>query len=221
MPRPVTNSRPGRPAVTSREQILTAARLLVERDGVQKLSLRRLAAELDVGVTTLYHHVRDKEDLLIQLLGHYAEQIERPELPSTPRDRILAAATTMHDSLAAMPWAVEVLTADDLLGESALWMVEGIVGGAVDAGCSPEQAVVLYRGIWYYTVGELLVRAHSARRREDERPVYRDNVFSGLDASRLPHLAAIGDRWAELTAKDTYVEGLRAFVDGSLADRSR
>jgi AcrR family transcriptional regulator len=211
-------SRTGRPPVTSRAQIMTAARGLIDRDGWEKLTIRRLAAELGVGATTLYHHVRDKEDLLIQLLNTYAEQIERPELPRDPRERIIATATVMHDSLATWPQVVEVLSADDLLGESALWMVESIVGAAVEYGCDAEQAVDLYRGIWYYTVGEILVRANAARRRaNDKRTPHRDIVFKTLDESRLPHLAAIADRWPTLVARDTYAQGLRALVDGLLA----
>lgn len=218
MPRPATSpGRTGRPPSTSRAQILEAARRIIDRDGWQKLTVRRLAAELGVGTTTLYHHVRDKEDLLVQLLDHYAERIERPELPAGPRDRIVAAATVMHDGLAAWPQAAELLTADDLLGESALWMVDTIVGGALDCGCTPEQAVDLYRGVWYYTIGEILVRARAGRRAAQDRPRYRDMIFENLDASRFPHLAPIADRWPALTARDTYAQGLRAFVDGLLA----
>ncbi|MFH8496295.1 hypothetical protein [Streptomyces coeruleorubidus] len=74
------------------------------------------------------------------------------------------------------------------------------------------------RYIWYYTVGEVLVRAHSARRRDEGRPfAYRDD----LDPSHVPHLAAIGVRWAALAARDIYPEGLRTFVDGLLAQVTR
>lgn len=221
MPRPpASHGRTGRPPVTSRPQILAAARRLIDRDGWEKLTIRRLAAEIGIGATTLYHHIQDKEDLLILLLNHYADQIERPRLPDDPRDRIIAAATAMHDALVAWPWAAEVLTVDGFVGlldESALWMVEAIVAGATDYGCTAEQAVDVFRSIWYYTVGEILVRAHSARRRgDDERPTDRDTSFGGLDASQVPHLAAIGDKWPVLAARDTYPLGLRTFVDGLL-----
>lgn len=214
-------SRIGRPPATSRPQILEAARAILDRDGWEKLTIRRLAAELGVGATTLYHHVRDKDDLLVQLLEYYADRLPRPELPSDPRARIVAAATLMHDSLAAWPEIVEVLTADDFLGESALWMVDGIVGGAIGCGCTPERAVEVYRSIWYYTLGELLVRARAGRRAAQERPRYRDRVFADLDEARFPSLAIVGDRWPELTARDTYRAGLRAFVDGLLAQESK
>ncbi|MFJ6215706.1 TetR/AcrR family transcriptional regulator [Streptomyces sp. NPDC092296] len=218
MPRPpASQGRTGRPPVTSRAEILTAARRLIDRDGWEKLTIRRLAAEIGIGATTLYHHIRDKEDLLIQLLEHHISQLERPRLPGDPRERIVAAATAMHDALAAWPWAAEVLTTDGFVGlldESALWMVEAIVAGADDHGCTPEQSVDVFRSIWYYTVGEILVRAHTARRQNGEKlPVFR----TSFDASQVPHLAAVSDRWRALSVRDTYPQGVRAFVDGLLA----
>jgi hypothetical protein len=104
-------------------------------------------------------------------------------------------ATLMHDGIAARPWVAEVITADDLLGEAALWLVE-----AIELGATPEQAVHLYRQVWYYTAGEILIRVRRACRGNQTHPC----------------LAALGDSWTELTAQDTYVEGLRALIDGAL-----
>ena len=59
--------RRGRPAVTSRARILAAARRIIDREGWRRLTLRRLAAELDVGTTTLYHHVRDRERVCVRV----------------------------------------------------------------------------------------------------------------------------------------------------------
>ncbi|QIS15547.1 TetR/AcrR family transcriptional regulator [Nocardia arthritidis] len=212
--------RTGRPPRTSRAQILTAARQLIDRDGWEKLTIRRLAAEIGVGATTLYHHIRDKEDLLIQLLNHHIEQVEHPPLPDDPRDRIIATAIAMHDALADWPWAAEVLTTDGFVGlldESALWMVESIIAAAADYGCTPEQAVDTFRSIWYYTVGEILVRAHSPRTPPAvDSPTRRDISFNGFDTSQVPHLSAIGDRWPTFAARDTYRHGLHTLVYGLL-----
>ncbi|WP_433169340.1 TetR/AcrR family transcriptional regulator [Kribbella sp. CA-247076] len=212
--RNAASGRTGRPPVTSRAEILAAARRLIDRDGWDRLTIRRLAAELGIGPTTLYHHVRDKEDLLLLLLNEYFDQVPRPDLPDDPRDRIVAAAVLIHDSLAEWPWAAEVLTADGfiaVLGDSALSLVETILAGAVDAGRTQEEAVDVFRTIWYYTVGEILVRARP------RRPVDRATFFTGLDPARTPHLAAVGNQWPALAARDTYTDGLRALVDGLLA----
>jgi hypothetical protein len=47
-------------------------------------------------------------------------------------------------------------------------------------------------------------------------PNLRDRIFAHLGPEQYPHLAALGPRWAELTARDTYRAGLEALVDGLL-----
>ncbi|MEU6450080.1 TetR/AcrR family transcriptional regulator [Streptomyces sp. NPDC046979] len=222
MPHPsAPRKTPGRPPRISREEVVGTARRIVDADGVDRLTMRRLATEIGSTPMALYHHVRNKEELLVLLLDDYAARtLHRPELPSEPRERVVVGAAAIHEALAACPWIVEVLTADDLLSTSALWFVEQIVDGLVACGLSPERAVHGYRAIWYYTAGEIVVRTTAARRRTgDGRPTYREQVFDGLDANELPRLAEVAGRWASLTAEDTYLDGLRALVNGLLVQR--
>jgi AcrR family transcriptional regulator len=218
MPRRATGAPNGRPPRTSRAAILSAARDLIDRDGWQNLTIRRLAAQIGTSPATVYYHVRDKDDLLVQVVNDYADQVPHPDLPSDPVERIFVAATVMHDGLSARPWIAEVVSSDDLLGVSALWMVEAILSGAIDAGCDPDQAVHLYRQIWYYTAGEILIRAGSVRRRAERgRPSYRDEILPQLDPAEFPRMASLAKRWPALTAEDTYRDGLRALIEGRLA----
>ena len=163
---------------------------------MDRLTMRRLATEIGSTPMALYHHVRNKEELLVLLLDDYATRtLHHPELPAQPRERIVVAAASIHEALAACPWIVEVLTADDLMATSALWFVEQIVDGLVECGLTPERAVHGYRAIWYYTAGEIVVRATAARRRtDDDRPTYRERVFADLDPGELPRLAQVADR---------------------------
>jgi AcrR family transcriptional regulator len=219
MPRPSTGAPNGRPPRTSRAEILGAARRLIDRDSWEQLTIRRLAAEIGTSPATVYYHVRDKDDLLVQLLNDYADEIARPDLPDNPRERIVAAATVMHDVLAARPWIAEILTADNLIGDGALWLVEAILAGAIDAGAEPDAAVHLYRHIWYYTAGEILIRANRTRQQEQlDGPSYRDQVFARLDPAAYPRLTDLASRWGSLTSQDTYAQGLRALLDGALPD---
>src|SRR5699024_10251704 len=144
-------TRAGRPPVTSRAEILAAARRLIESEGWERVTIRRLAGELGIGATTLYHHVRDKWELQVLMLNEYAAQIPRPDPPERdPARRIVAAATAVHDSFAAWPWGADASAVDGfitLLDESALWPVEEIVAAARDAGCDEAQAVALFRNV--------------------------------------------------------------------------
>ncbi|MEV4219165.1 helix-turn-helix domain-containing protein [Nonomuraea sp. NPDC049725] len=209
--------RTGRPPKISRADIVAAAHRVIEEDGVESLTMRRLAREVGSTAMALYHHVRDKEELLLLLLDDYAASRPRPaELPEEPRERVVAVATAMREALSGCPWIVDVLRADDLLSVGALWYPEQIIDAAVEAGLTTESAVDAYRIIWHYTAGELGGRAAARRRRAQGGSTYRERVFAELDAEEFPRLAEVGRRWEELTAKDTYDRGLRALVGGLL-----
>src|SRR4051794_33307060 len=81
-PRRAEPAREKRPL--TRELIVDAALALLERDGLQGLSMRRLAQELDAGAASLYWHVGGKEELLGLLLDRIVGEQPAPE--PDPRD---------------------------------------------------------------------------------------------------------------------------------------
>ncbi|WP_306359294.1 TetR/AcrR family transcriptional regulator [Nocardia sp. CC227C] len=214
--------RAGRPARLSRESIVAAAERVLRDDGPDALSMRRLAKELDSTAMALYHHVRDKDELLLLVLESHAREIPSLELPADPRQRLLAAALVLYERLAERPWIVEVLAADPLVVPSAMPMVEVMMAAAVACGHTPEQAVDVYRTLWYYIVGDLVMRANRERRRagnaasDRAAALDRADALADLDVSALPTVAAVADRWAELTVRDTHRHGLAAIVAGLL-----
>jgi AcrR family transcriptional regulator len=213
---------PGRPARITREAITSAAREIVDRDGLDRLTMRRVADAVGVTPMALYHHVRDKDDLLLLLLDDFAASMPRPRLPTEPRRRIVAVFRALHDGFSSCPWIVEVLISDDLMSEAALWYVEHVIDAAVQAGLSWDEAVDAYRTLWYYTAGEIIMRRTAAQRRAtSNRPNRRDEIFAAINPTAYPQLAAVAPRWPALTARDTYRTGLDVLVDGLLRDRGR
>jgi AcrR family transcriptional regulator len=211
----------GRPARLSLEAIVATAEQILASDGPEKLSMRRLAGALDSTPMALYHHVRDKDELLVRLLEAQAQSMPRPEFPDDPRARLLAASTLLYELLADRPWIVEVLTGDDLIGPSALWIVEVMVDAASRAGLSDEEAFYVYRTIWFYIVGDLIIRVTSARRRARTGTVHQDTVVADLDAATHPRLAVLAGNWAELNARDTHRRALADMIDGLLPPSGR
>lgn len=206
----------GRPPRLSLDAIIAAAARILHAEGLEKLSMRRLASDLGTTPMALYHHVRDKDELLVHVLESQARTMPRPEFPADPRQRLAAASILLYELLAERPWIIEVLTGDDLIAPSALWIVEVMVGAAVDYGYSADVAVHVYRTIWFYIVGSLIVRVTGSRRRARTGTVFQDEVVARLTTATHPRLADVAGRWAELNARDTHRQALTAIVDGLL-----
>ena len=199
-------TRRGRPPVTSRSEILAGARRLMDDEGWEKLTVRRLAQELGIGTTTLYHHVRDRNDLLVQLVNDAASRFPRPELPEDPRERIIVTAIALREALGALPWAAEVLSVDGqgCIGRpdgQTLWFVDTIIDSALDSGCTPDRAGGLFRNLWLLTVGEVMVSSHGKAPKTEPRG--RDAPVAEVGAPSPPGV-------------DTFPQGVRALVDGTL-----
>jgi AcrR family transcriptional regulator len=96
-------------APLSRERVLEAAVVLADREGVDGLSMRRLAAELGVVPMALYKHVANKDEMLDGMIDVVVGEIDPPRTDVgwkvAVRDRILSA----RRALLRHPWASRVM----------------------------------------------------------------------------------------------------------------
>jgi AcrR family transcriptional regulator len=208
----------GRPRRLDPDAMVATARRIIEEEGVNALSMRRVAKELGSTPMALYHYVRDKDELLMLTLSGTAATFPRPELPEDPRERLVAVAAHMHGILARLPWVLDVLALGGLTDRNALWMVEEIVDSAIACGLSPARAVRAYGTIWNYVYGDLIFR-RAAERRAENPPSrrYFPEMVTEEDAAELPRLVEIRDRWREYVADYEVTEELDAIVEGLLA----
>jgi AcrR family transcriptional regulator len=106
--RPEPGSR--RPRHT-REQIANAALAIADREGFDAVSMRRVASELGAGTMTLYHYVRNKDELVDLMDDAIMGEVLIPagELPKTWREAIAAIARRSRAVFLRHPWALQAL----------------------------------------------------------------------------------------------------------------
>jgi AcrR family transcriptional regulator len=207
----------GRPARLSRDALVDAAEAIVAREGIDALTMRRLADELGSSPMGLYRHVRDKDELLLLLLERRAAELPAPSLPEDPRERLVALFVLLYDGLSRSPWIVEVLAKGDLVAPSVLPVIDRILEAFVDAGLSPDRAGRAYHVAWRYTVGELTVRHSTARHfAELDRPPLLAKIVSEIDPAEMPTLAALQGELAAGRQSLRYEDGIAAVIDGLL-----
>ena len=122
----------------SRERVLVAAVELADRDGIDGLSMRRLAQQLGVEAMTLYHHVANKDQLIEGMVAH-GDGGDRP----SPGRWSLEAGPATHGHLRAPVldrhgWASALMMASGLTPERLAYM-ESILGCLRAGGFSPYE----------------------------------------------------------------------------------
>ena len=93
----------------TRERVLRAACAMADREGIENLSMRRLAQSLSVGTMSLYNHIADKNELLAGILDVVLEEIELPEHQADWRAAKRRSAISTRAAFLRHPWAVELM----------------------------------------------------------------------------------------------------------------
>src|SRR5215475_13580310 len=121
----------------SRERILAAALELVDEEGIDALSMRKLAQALGYEAMSLYNHVSNKDDVLDGILDLVLAEMEPPDV-----DGGLAAVRTSslaaHEALKRHPWAAGMLVAEGTIRPARLAYMDALLGALRNAGFSPE-----------------------------------------------------------------------------------
>ncbi len=185
---------------------------LLDAEGVEALTMRRLASELGVSAMAPYRHVGSKDELLMVLVDRLAARLVYPPRPREPRGAMLVLWSTIYDSLADHPWVPEVLARRRMMAPSVLDAIEEIHAALRDAGLSIDSAVRAYRLMWNFTLGSLLVRAGATA----ETPNQQQQLRGAPDPERYPMLAAAATAWTAARDRDTYRDDLGALIDALL-----
>jgi len=138
----ISQVRGGPEGLTSLDEIVEAALALVAREGLEALTMRRLADELGRAVMTLYTYVATKNDLLEKMAERTLGSLGDPPPKGDWRRRVTGLMTELHDRLLARPAVASItlgrerqLTAAPLLTwRPCATDVAGSGRGDVDAG---------------------------------------------------------------------------------------
>jgi AcrR family transcriptional regulator len=151
MPTRVTRRTP-----LSKERVLKAAMALADVDGIEALSMRRLAQELGVEAMSLYNHVANKGEILDGIVDLAVSEIELPSTEEEWEVAVRRCAISAHEAFLRHPWACSLVMSPGSteIGHSArLRYIEWLLRRLREAGFSPELTYHAYHALDSHVLG--------------------------------------------------------------------
>jgi AcrR family transcriptional regulator len=127
-------------AALSRDRILKVALQLADQNGLEALSMRKLAEALGVQAMSLYNHVANKDDLLDGMVELVVAQIELPDLEIPWKIALRRRSISAYQVLSHHPWATLTLMSRINVSPAMLRYIDTTLGCLKQAGFSYEMA---------------------------------------------------------------------------------
>ena len=169
----------------------------VRSGGHDRMTVRGLAADMGVAPMSLYRHVRDKDDLLDEVVDRLLAPAWKPQVASGDWQAwISEAANRLRRLLVEQPAALHVYLRHPVVSPAAIERMEAMLDVLRSGGLSAEAARRGYAAIHTYTIG-----------------------FAALEASRSDwkpsrETGAVAQRLAAFTTSRQFAEGLRYLLNG-------
>jgi AcrR family transcriptional regulator len=171
----------------SRDRVLRAAIDLADANGIEALTMRRLAQELGVEAMTLYYHVSNKDDILGGMVDLVLADFELPQPGDEWKAALRRTAVSAHATLVRHTWAANLMFRAGV-GQGRLRYMEGVLGCLRRAGFSAEMTHHAYHAMDSHILGFTLWETGITSDSDDLASMA--SVFlANLDMDAYPHLA--------------------------------
>ena len=198
----------------SRAVIVAAALALVDDEGLEALTMPRLATNLGVGTMSLYRHIEGKDDLLD---GVAAQVLSGVTVPSGASDdwegRVVGYLRSLRAEALRHPALARILADRGLTVGPVLEQLETVHGVLRTAGFSDLDAVRAFYSLLTYVFGSLmweLPRVHLQPPAAYAAAWHR--ALDGLDATTFPNLTALRAELLTSASADQFDYGLEHLV---------
>ncbi|MEU7629547.1 helix-turn-helix domain-containing protein [Nocardia sp. NPDC049220] len=207
-----------------RTAIVDTAIALADTEGLDALSMRRIAERMGVGAMSLYRHVAHKDELLALMTDEVARRNPYPSPEGqqwTWRDRVRIAGEIDWALYREHPWVLLTFaTPRYSFGPQSLACLAWLVEGFMELGVCAREATTMSFTVWNYISGATLPEISAALMARKGMNPAGDNGLRALlnGTAQLPTPSALteleGSGVGDLTQEELLYAGLDALCDG-------
>jgi AcrR family transcriptional regulator len=174
----------------SRERVLAAAIDLADKDGIDRLTMRKLGQALGVEAMSLYNHVANKEDLLDGLIDLVFAEVPLPAIGTAWKEAMRSRGVALREALSRHRWAIGLMESRTSPGPATLRHHDAVLGSLFDAGFSMELTAHAYAALDSYIYGFALQERSLPMEGADETAALAEVMLAQFPSDQFPHLAA-------------------------------
>ena len=173
----------------SKQRVVAEAVRLADREGVDGLSMRRLAGSLGAGAMSLYHYVASKDELLDAMIDIVFGEIDPPSVDTDWQSAMRRKAVSARQVLARHPWAIGLMESRTSPGPANLRHREAVTACLRRAGFSVVMATHANWLLDSYVYGHALQEASLPFDTADELAGMVEGVYlPQLPPDEFPYL---------------------------------
>jgi AcrR family transcriptional regulator len=173
----------------SREDVVRAAVEIADRDGLDAVTFRAVAARLGAGVMSLYNYVPDKQALVYDMVELVSAEIDLPAPTGDWRADMHTVAGRQRALAHRHPWLIAAVSHLQPLGPATLALLEFALGALEPTGLSARdrlETIAMINGFVLYSVGAELAGAPDPEQQARQFAMLPELLATG----RYPRFAA-------------------------------
>lgn len=201
----------------TRARIVETALAIVDAEGLEALSMRRLGRALDADATAIYYYLPNKDALYDAItdaaIGELGD-IEESPTDGPFEEFLVAVGRSYHTTLMRHPRALRLLTSSPFHTGTTMTSAELVLGRMLELGLTPDQALAAFGTFGRYVLGA--VNTYAQHLLGDEYHIDRpaDEVLAELPAERFPNARLVMRQGRFMGFEGEFEFGLRVFARG-------
>jgi AcrR family transcriptional regulator len=213
-----------RRAPLTQERIVDAALRVMDAEGLEAVTMRRIGRELGVEAMSLYNHVEDKDDILNGVTERVMTEFESPPFSGDWLEDARAMAREWRRLLGLHPSVCQLLAErhKPLEGLASYRAMDAALGLLRSAGLSDRDAAQAFNALGSYILGYVTMEQGLMLGNDEETARQHDMAMDALQGSGLDNVVACLPHFAECNPDqqfefglDLIFRGIRAGVAGS------
>jgi AcrR family transcriptional regulator len=202
----------------TRDRVVDAALAIMDDEGLEAVTMRRVAREVSVEAMSLYNHVRDKDDLLQGVCDRVMSGFDFPDTKGDWGERCRAAARSWRRLLRAHPDVMRLFA--ETHGPSptsvdSLRPTEFALSLLKEAGLSDRDTVQAFHAFGGYIQGFVMMEGGSIKGGHGPAAAHTPEEFAAtVPSETFPCLHAMGQYFEECEADEQFEFGLDLLMRG-------